>query len=380
MKITISKSELTEAIGLVSKALSSRTTNPVLSGIKLEATNEGVQLTGGDSEIMIVSFIPTEDNEQHIIDIHRPGGIVIPAKFFSEMVRKLPSKEVHIDVNERFLTVITSGSAQVQIVGMDPEEYPTLPMLQEEQTISISSEVIRTMIRQTAFAVSANESSNVLTGVLWNIGESDLKFTACDRHRLATRVMSIDPSADVSAAQVVVPGRSLNELIKILPDGNKPIQIVVTDNQILFKIGTTLFYSRLLNGTYPDTSKLIPSQYQTELVIKRRQLAEAIDRAYLLSKEEKTNIVKLEMLDNETIEISSSSAELGKVNEQITTESVIGEHLTISFNSKYMLDSLKAIDSEQIHIGFTGKMQPIILTPSGENGALQLILPYRTMN
>lgn len=158
------------------------------------------------------------------------------------------------------------------------------------------------------------------------------------------------------------------------------IDIVIADNQVLFKMNSILFYTRILDGTYPDTSKLIPQSFQTELVVGTKELADAIDRAYLLSREDKTNIVKLVMKEDETIEVSSSSSELGKVTEQLQLQKINGDLLRISFNSKYMLDALKVMDSDHIHIGFTGAMQPIIIRPEEQQNILQLILPYRTTN
>ncbi len=158
------------------------------------------------------------------------------------------------------------------------------------------------------------------------------------------------------------------------------IDVVISDNQVLFKIHSILFYTRVLDGTYPDTTKLIPQSFQTELVVNTKELAEAIDRAYLLSREDKTNIVKLVMKEDQTIEISSSSSELGRVTEQIKAQALTGELLRISFNSKYMLDSLKVIDSHSIRMSFTGSMQPIIIKPDDDSSILQLILPYRTTN
>jgi DNA polymerase-3 subunit beta len=316
----------------------------------------------------------------NIIQIIQPGSVVLPAKFFIEIIRKLPSQSIEIEVKDRFQTIIRSGSSEIQIMGLDPEEYPLLPQIEESKMIQIPSDILKTMIKQTSFAVSTNESTPILTGVLWNINGNELKFIACDRHRLATREITNDNSTLQNFHNIVISGRTLNELNKILPDQNSLIDIVISDNQVLFKIHSILFYTRILDGTYPDTSKLIPQAFQTQMVVPTKELADAIDRAYLLSREDKTNIVKMVMNEDQTIEISSSSSELGKVTEQISLRQISGDLLRISFNSKYMLDALKIMDSEYIHMGFTGAMQPIIIKPEDETSILQLILPYRTTN
>jgi len=236
------------------------------------------------------------------------------------------------------------------------------------------------MIKQTAFSISTQETTPILTGVLWNLNESELKFVATDRHRLASRTVHMSEDTGVRFSNVVIAGKTLNELSKIIPDQNTLLDIVVADNQVLFKIDRVLFYSRILDGTYPDTSKIIPTNFKTEIVIDTKKLADSIDRAYLLSREEKTNIVRMQTLDNGAVEISSSSSELGKVTEQLEVSRFEGEPLRISFNSKYMLDVLKVIESEQLAIQFTGVMSPIIIKPQDDSRSLYIILPYRTTN
>lgn len=380
MKLTILKDHLIESIGHVSKAISSRTTIPILTGIKIDATLSGVTLTASDTDISIQSFTASENSTIKIIELIQAGSVVLPAKFFVEIIRKLPAQLIEIEVRANFQTIIRSGSSEIQIMGLDPDEYPLLPEIEESKMLRLPSDLLKTMIKQTSYAVSTNESTPILTGVLWNITGDKLKFIACDRHRLASREVTVDNDQAQNLPNIVISGRTLNELSKILPDQNTLIDIVIADNQVLFKIQSILFYSRILDGTYPDTSKLIPQSFQTEMVVPTKELAEAIDRAYLLSKEDKTNIVKMMMLEDKSIEISSSSSELGKVTEQIALQHIVGDLLKISFNSKYMLDALKVLDSEFIQIGFTGAMQPIIMKPQDSTNILQLILPYRTTN
>lgn len=378
MKLTILKDQLSESIQHVSKAISSRTTIPILSGIKIDATPKGVMLTASDTDISIQSFIPLENDGIENVQLVQTGSVVLPAKFFMEMVRKLPSEQIEIEAGENHQTIIRSGTAEFQLVGFDPEEYPLLPQVDEEKVISMSSDLLKAMIKQTSFAVSTSETTPILTGVLWSLTENNLKLIGCDRHRLASRESQIDTPPDQVIKSVVISGKTLSELNKILPDHNSLIDIVFTETLVLFKLSNVLFYTRVLEGVYPDTSKLIPQQFQTEMVIKSKSLMDAIDRAYLLTRENKANIVKLVMNEDQTIEISSSSSDLGKVKEVLPVSSHSGNLLQISFNSKFMLDALKVIDSEFVHIGFTGPMNPIVIQPEDGTRILQLILPYRT--
>jgi DNA polymerase-3 subunit beta len=380
MKLIILKHQLNEAIQHVSKAISSRTTIPILNGVKIDATHQGVTLTASDTDISIQCFVPLEENGLQIIQIMRIGSVVLPAKFFIEIIKKLPSEEIEIELQQNYQTIIRSGSSEIQMVGLDAEEYPLLPVIEKNKTISMASDLLKSMIRQTAFAVSTTETTPILTGVLWILADQKLKLIACDRHRLATRETSMDVSIDQQFNNIVISGKTLNELNKILPDQNALVDIVVADNQILFRMQKILFYSRILDGTYPDTTKLIPQTFQTELTVNAKKFTDSIDRAYLLSREDKTNIVKMIMHEDKTIEISSSSSELGKVTEIIETTHISGDLLKISFNSKYMLEALKVLDSEFIKLGFTGAMSPIIIQPDEGISLLQLILPYRTTN
>ncbi|WP_409343679.1 DNA polymerase III subunit beta [Paenibacillus sp. MBLB4367] len=380
MKLTISKDYLNESIQHVSKAISSRTTIPILSGIKFDADFSGVTLTASDTDISIQSHIPNEIDNEQVVTLYTKGSVVLPAKFFMEIVRKLPSDTIEIEVTNHFHTTIRAGTSEIQMVGLDPEEYPVLPSLEENKVISMASDLLKAMIKQTAFAVSTSETTPILTGVLWTLSDNQLKFTACDRHRLASREVNMETPSEQQFQNIVISGKTLNELNKILPDQNMLVDIVVSDNQVLFRLNNILFYSRILDGTYPDMTKVIPQSFQTELVIKAKLLTEAIDRAYLLSREEKTNIVKMVMKEDYTIEISSSSTELGKVTETLACEQLTGDLLRISFNSKYMMDALKALDSDSIRFRFTGPMSPIIITPEDGTNMLQLILPYRTVN
>jgi len=380
MKLTIYKDVLNEAIQQVSRAISNRSTNPILKGIWLQTSDEGLILTASDTDLSIRVIVPLEANNKVNMTIERQGGVVLTAKFFVDIVKKMPANQITIDTNEQFLTLIQSGKAELQIMGLDPEEFPVLTTLDENQIIQVTSEMLKAQIKRTLFAVSTTESTPILTGILWSLQNNQLKFVATDRHRLSQSETILAGNEHVELKNVVISGQNLNELLKLLPDQNTLIDMVVAENQILFRLGRISFFTRLLDGQYPDTSKIIPQQFKSELVVDTKSFIDAIDRAYLLSREEKTNIVRLQTLSDGTLEIASSLSDLGKMTEQIEIVRFEGEQLKISFNSKYMLDALKTIESEQLLIGFTGAMSPIIVKPLNDVNLLHLILPYRTTN
>ncbi|MCQ6265072.1 DNA polymerase III subunit beta [Fictibacillus sp. WQ 8-8] len=379
MKFQINRSQLIEGVQDVMKAVSSRTTIPILTGIKMDVHSEGMTLTGSDSDISIERLIPMEENGTVNLEVQKPGSIVLQARYFSEIVKKLPNDTVEIEVGERFETKLRSGASEFSLVGLDPEEYPRLPQIEEQNVFSIQGDLLRQIIRQTVFAVSTSETRPILTGVNIKLEDGVLSCVATDSHRLALRTARIESNTEeLSFQNVVIPGKSLNELSKIVEESSELVQIVVTDNQVLFKTKNTLFFSRLLDGNYPDTSKLLPSESKTTLGLSTKDFLQAIDRASLLAREGRNNVVKLATLDNQTVEISSNSPEIGKVYENVITESMEGEELKISFNAKYMIDALKAMDCTEIKVLFTGAMRPFLITPVENETVKQLILPVRT--
>ncbi|MFC7370811.1 DNA polymerase III subunit beta [Fictibacillus iocasae] len=379
MKVKINLDQLIEGVQDVMKAVSSRTTVQILTGIKMTVDHESMTLTGSDSDISIERLIPVEENDIVHIEIEREGSVVLPARYFSEIVRKLPNDTVEIEVGERFETTLRSGSSEFSLLGLDPEEYPLLPQIQENHVFEIQGDLFKNVIRQTVFAVSTSETRPILTGVNMKLEDGVLTCTATDSHRLAERQILVDTgSEDISFANVVIPGKSLNELSKIIDDSAENLQIVVTSNQVLFKAKNILFFSRLLDGNYPDTSKLIPSDSKTEIVLNTKDFLQAIDRASLLAREGRNNVVKFATIGNQQVEVSSNSPEIGKVFEHVMVDEMEGEELKISFNAKYMMEALKTMDSTEVRVLFTGAMRPFLVKPTGDQAIKQLILPVRT--
>ncbi|MET3699782.1 DNA polymerase-3 subunit beta [Bacillus oleivorans] len=377
MKFTIQRDRFVESLQDVMKAVSSRTTIPILTGVKLLVTDEGVTLTGSDSDISIETIIPKIEDEHVIVEIERTGSIVLQARFFNDIIRKLPEDTVMIEVKDNLQTFIKSGNAEFSINGLDAEEYPRLPQIEEEEVYKLPTDLLKAMIRQTVFAVSTSETRPILTGVHWRIEKNELTCVATDSHRLAWRKAPLESDLNHSHS-VVIPGKSLNELNKILDDSQDLIEMVLTQNQILFKTKNLLFFSRLLEGNYPDTSRLIPNESKTDVILNAKEFLQAIDRASLLAREGRNNVVKFSTIGNESVEISSDSPEIGRVVEIVQTQSITGEELKISFSGKYLMDALKAIDSAEIKISFTGAMRPFVLRSIDNDFILQLILPVRT--
>lgn len=377
MKFSIQRDHLLNALNDVMKAVSSKTTIPILTGIKIDTSEDGIRLTGSDADITIQTFIPIEKDGEQLIQVSATGSIVLQARMFNEIVRKLPTNEVTIEVSEQYQTRIQSGKSDFHLIGLESAEYPMLPEVSEETQISIPGDLLKSVIRETVFAVSTSESRPVLTGVNWKVTEQGLTCVATDSHRLARRIVSLE-NLPTNVESVVIPGKSLTELSKILTDSSTPVNIYMTNQQVLFKTEDVLFFSRLLEGNYPDTNRLIPDSYQTTVKINGKELLQAIDRASLLAREERNNVVRFSTLENGSVEISSNSPEIGKVEEEIQVKELSGEDLRISFSAKYMMDALKSIDGQDVIIQFTGSMRPFIIRSIHDDSILQLILPVRT--
>jgi DNA polymerase-3 subunit beta len=377
MQFTIQRNRLIDSVNHVMRAVSSRTTIPILTGIKISAAENGITFTGSDSDISIESFIPLEENGDQLIELTEPGGVVLNARFFGDIVRKLPMDRVDITMGDSKQVIIQSGKAEFHLNGLDEDEYPLLPHIQNENALSMPGSLLKTLIRQTVFAVSASEIRPILTGVNWQIENGTLTCVATDSHRLAMKSAPIDLPEN-ECYQTVIPGKSLVELSRILDDEDEPVQIYFSDNQVLFKTKYIRFYSRRLEGKYPDTSRLIPTEYKTVIVVDGKSFHDAIDRASLLAREERNNVVKLASMEGNMIEISSYTPEIGHVSEQIPIQSLEGEDLRISFSAKYMMDALRAIGGNEISISFTGAMRPFIIQSEEDPNILQLVLPVRT--
>lgn len=253
MKFTIQRDHLLAALNDVMKAVSSKTTIPILTGIKIDASEDGIRITGSDADITIQTFVPTEKDGDQLIQVESSGSIVLQARMFNEIVRKLPTNEVEIEVSEQYQTRIQSGKSDFHLIGLEPAEYPMLPEVSEETQITIPGDLLKSIIRETVFAVSTSESRPVLTGVNWKITEDGLVCVATDSHRLARRIVSLE-NLPTNVESVVIPGKSLTELSKVLTDSTTPVNIYMTNQQVLFKTEDVLFFSRLLEGNYPDSA------------------------------------------------------------------------------------------------------------------------------
>lgn len=377
MKFTVKRTEFLKKLKDVQIAVSSKTTIPILMGIKIEAYKEGIKLTGSNSDISIESFLSADD-EKADLTIEEEGQIVLqPARLFNNIVQKLPDTHFTVDLTTGNQAKITSATSSFNINGVDAINYPHLPDVELDHSFLLPVSLFKNIIRQTVIAVSTHESRPILTGVNLSLKDGVLKAVATDSHRLSQRVIPIEGVEDLSF-DIVIPGKSLTELSRLLEDDLDEVRVAIADNQILFKTDNTQFYSRLLEGNYPETERLIPQDTPTEITLDTTVLLGAVERASILSHEGKNNVVKLSIQPDE-LQITGNSPEVGHVKEVIDFEDFKGEAMEISFNPDYLKQALNTFGQGEIKLKLISTLRPFVIVPSEDNQEfIQLITPIRT--
>lgn len=375
MKVTLKRSVFMQELQTVQRAISSKTTIPILTGVKVVLSSEGLSLTGSNADISIETFL-SKDNEKAQMTIEKTGAIVLQARFFSEIIRRLPEDMFTMEVLDNNQVSITSGKADFTVNGLDAESYPHLPVIDTNSQLELPVHVLTKLITETGFAVSMHESRPILTGVHFVLQNQQLLAVATDSHRMSQRIIPIEQTS--AEFNIVIPGKSLTELSRSFTNEEETVEISIMENQVLFKTENMHFYSRLLEGNYPDTNRLIPTSFNTEIEFMVPELLAAIERASLLSHEGRNNIVRLVITSDQVI-LYGNSPEVGKVEEDLNYKAVTGDPLEIAFNPDYMKDALRAFGDTTITIKFISPIRPFTLEPS-ESGMnfIQLITPVRT--
>ncbi|WP_261807262.1 DNA polymerase III subunit beta [Lapidilactobacillus luobeiensis] len=379
MKFTINRNSFIRSFNDVLRAIPAKTTIPSLTGVKLDLTNDGLLLTGSNSDISIETFMSSSDEDLDL-QIESVGSVVLTARFFGEVVKRLPEETFTLEVRDDYQTRLTSGKSEFTVIGTDANEYPRLPEVEDQNELKIAAGILRELINQTVLAVSDQETRPILTGVNFSIDGNGLLAVATDSHRLAQR--KLDLPDITSTYQMVIPGKSLQELGRMLADQAGDISLKISDNQVLFSFGATKFYTRLLEGNYPDTARLIPTDHNVQLQINAASLLAAIERAALLSHASRANVVRLVLAPEQNSAIlSGTSPDVGNVEEALPVDALTGDELDISFNPDYMKDALRAFGPTEIDLNFTTNLRPFTLVPSEDGDHfVQLITPVRTFN
>ena len=362
MKLICSKASLLKGVSIVSKAVPSRTTMPILNCILIDASANEIKLTANDMELGIETVIEGEIVER--------GIIALDAKFFSEIVRKLPDNDVVIESDDTFQTTITCEKAKFNIVGKSGEDFSYLPYIEKNESISISQFTLKDVVRQTIFSIADNDTNKLMTGELFEINENRLRVVSLDGHRISIR--NIELKESYSPLKVVVPGKTLQEISKILTgEAEDMVDIFFADNHILFEFDETKVVSRLIEGEYFHIDQMLSSVYDTKVKINKREFLNCIDRATLLIREGDKKPIILNIQDG-SLQLKINSF-VGSMNEEIEIEKE-GKDLLIGFNPKFFIDALRVIDDEEVTLYMVNPKAPCFIKDDAGT-YVYLILP-----
>lgn len=362
MKFIINQRDLTKHINIAQRGISSRTTLQILDGILIETMNDKIKLTATDLEISIETFINCEVLQQ--------GSIVVNSRIFGDIIKKLPDALINIEVINNNINIKCENS-EFNIIGNPGVDYPDLPIIVEHDNFILPKDLFKNAIRQTVFATTQDETRPSLTGVLLEIQENQISFVSLDGYRLALR--KIPTNSDINL-KIIIPGRSLNELNKILEDREEDITISAAPGQVIFNIGDTIVYSRLLEGQFFNYKDIMRKDHKTKVIVNKREFQNGLERASLLAKEEKANLVRLNVIDNNII--IRSNSEIGDVYEKLESNQE-GENLNIAFNSRYILEGIKIMEANEIELNFMGSLNPCIINGIDDESYTYLVLPVR---
>ena len=369
MKLVCSKSNLLNGVQIVSRAVPNKTTMSILECILIDASNGIITLTANDMDMGIETVIEG--------DIVESGVIALDAKIFLEIVRKLPDSFITIDTDASYKTLITCEKAKFTIVGKSGEDFSYLPMVEKEESIVISQFSLKEMVRQTIFSISDNDNNKLMTGELFEINGEELKIVSSDGHRISIRKIALREIYE--HRKVIVPGKTLNEVSKILPGGaDSDLTVYFTDKHIVFEFDNTVVVSRLIEGEYFSIDRMLSGDYETKVRVNKKELLNCIDRATLLTREGDRKPIVINISD-EGMELKIDSA-LGSMKEEIDIEKQ-GRDLMIGFNPKFLIDSLRVIEDEEINLYMVNPKAPCFIR-NAEETYIYVILPvnFTTVN
>lgn len=362
MKFICSKSDLLKGVNIVSKAVPVRTTMSILECILIDTSANKIKLTANDMELGIETIIQGE--------ILEAGVIALDAKIFLEIVRKLPDNEVTIETDQTFKTLITCEKAKFNIIGKSGEDFSYLPYVERKDSVLMSQFTLKEVIRQTIFSITDNDNNKLMSGELFEIDENKFKVVSLDGHRISIRNIELKDSYEYK--KVIVPGKTLNEISKILPgSAEENVLLFFTDNHIIFEFDQTTVVSRLIEGEYFKIEQMLSSDYETKVTINKKELLDCIDRASLLIKEGDKKPIIMNITDT-TMELKINSF-IGSMNEDIDIEKE-GKDILIGFNPKFFIDALRVIDNEEVTIYMVNPKAPCFIKDENES-YIYLILP-----
>ena len=377
MNITIDREILLENLNVISRGLPAKSPMPILTGIKMEATDTDLYMTSSNTDISVEVLISDAS-----LKITEPGKTVVPGKFFIEIIRKINSKRINLYLLEDKILVIKADRGEYKLHIMDYMDYPNIDFVCLENPLVLDASVIKSLIKETVFATATSEKKPILTGVNFKHTAGKLVATATDSFRLSQKIITIENYNDFN---ITIPNKSLDELLKAIDSYEDKVTLYFSANKLLVKYKNVLFQTRLLDGNYPDTSKLIPNEFPIVIKFNKDELVDAVERVSLLSPRDKEkdkeitySIIKLSIKKDRIIEISSTNATIGDAKEElIPTNIETSNPIVIGFSSRYLLEALRSFISTEVSLNLSGEIRPFVIRGDKDANLTQLILPVR---
>jgi DNA polymerase-3 subunit beta len=374
MNFTINRDILLSALNHIQKGLPDKTPLPILYAIKTEVYEDHLKLTSSNSDVAVSVTI-----DDASLKVSKTGKLAIPGKFLIDIIRKVGSNKIEFALRDEKLLVINADRSEFKLRLHDVDDYPEIDFLDLVKPVRLEPNFLKEIIRQVNFATADNEKRPILTGVNFKKTNNDLIVAATDSYRLSQKSVKLNVEGEFG---IVVPRRSLVEISRILDTNNEYVNLYINPNKALFKFDKIMFQTRLLEGNYPDVTRIVPKEFNCEIPFNKEEMLAAVERVSLLSpkdKEANYNIIKLFLRPDHIVELSSNNLDIGDALEEIIpTGNVVGSGISVAFSSKHLLEALRAIDAAEVVLKFAGEAKPFTITANGSKiDLLQLILPVR---
>jgi len=367
LNVQCNRNELHEAVQTVSRGVTGRSTQPVQQNILLEASGDVLHLVATDLEYLSIEA-------QLPVRVVEEGAVTAPARVLAELTGNLPDSEVSLVADEHQALSVHCGGSHEVIRGLSAQDFQRFPPIGEALRVQLPQSLLYTVVRQTVFATSRDETRPILTGALVEVSPEGIKVVATDTYRLAVRTAAVETGAN-GTRSAIVSGRTLTELVRILSaDSDEPAEVALSDNQVEFRVGSTVLAARLIEGQFPNYQKVIPESYERQILVGVRDLEPALRRALIVAREDANRTVFCPSADS--LEIRAESADVGRVEEHVPA-TLEGDSIEIAFNARYVLDVLEVVDTERIRLALSGPLNPGVIRPEGDDNYLCVLMPMQ---
>ncbi|MGI6296371.1 MAG: DNA polymerase III subunit beta [Armatimonadota bacterium] len=364
MRVICARKDLYEGVQTAARAVSARTSLPILGHLLISAEDDRLLISATDLEIGMECVV-----EANIVE---PGSMTVPARVFNEVLSSLPETDVSLTLDEEYNVKIQCAASEFSIKSLPPEEFPMLPQVVEEQRFTINCDVLRDAVKKTAFAVGIDESRAILTGILLQLTENGLKFVSTDTHRLC--VMDCETTESSGTINATVPGRALTELSRVVPEGDGIVSVTISSSQIKFTVDDTILVSRLIEGQFPNFEKVIPTEHTKTLIIPTAQFEQSLKRAAIVARDSSFRTT-LKTADGK-LTLTAESGSVGTAHEEVEIVKE-GDDIEMAFSARYLLDLLAVVDTEAVIMELSGEVNQALIRPQGQDDYLYVVMPMQ---